>query len=291
MIGRRPSISARILIGCSLALAWGAASEGQSPLPGTEVNRPCTPGKRIDRTQFEVSEATGGQALILDPSEISRSVDALAADFRGIDETIFRINGTLSGSTQDLVVPVDSTVSVLNFSIFVECLDDVAVLRPSGAEVLATDEPAVVDQRFRSGRVLTVSSPEVGEWRARFSGRGLYSALARAKSEIGLTDARFVKEDGQAQRDREEERIVSPPAGLQQRLIVRVVGIESPRITIVSAEGAEIQEVAVDEPTAGELQGTLIVPTRPFRVAVEGRDKNGFACRRIQPALVHPANQ
>jgi len=100
---------------------------------GQVADFPCVPRFRADPSYIQVAEASGGQILLLDRTEIASP--AIARNYAsGANQTILRASGNLGGGFQEFSAPVDSGVQLLQLTIFAECVKSIAVTTPSGAE-------------------------------------------------------------------------------------------------------------------------------------------------------------
>src|SRR5262249_14934692 len=150
----------------------------QQQQTNTRANWPC--GARLDPSYFQVAEGTGGQMLLLAPSEILGSSD-LALAFDRHPETIFRLGGTINPGPHDFRVPIDGSVESAMFSITVQCLQTAQVLRPSGADAAGN---GVTDlSNFLATRMVIVTKPEPGIWTVRVSGSGVAGVIVKARTE------------------------------------------------------------------------------------------------------------
>lgn len=265
------------------------AQDDQLPGPDTE-NWSC--GRKIDPSYITITEGSGGQLLLLDPSETSKSTVLMEAQLKGIEETIFRIGGKISG-TKEYVVPVDSTVEKLTFSVFVQCIDKIHILFPDGSE-LAPHQGGPEDFVFHAGRVVTIPSPVTGDWKIRVSGQGFHSVQAIAKTSIGLDDFDFVQPGGRPGHEGLFPMEGMPVSGTRQQVRLALSGeIRDVDVSLISSTGEFLQKVEIepvsDPETDPELLGTIRVPKQTFRVVVRGKDIKGNPIQRVDPPLYHPA--
>ena len=135
----------------------------------------------------QVSEGSGGQVFLLDPSELASSATLLLAR-DGHDETLRRIVGDLDAGVRTVDVAVDTSVERVLFSVSLQCLQEIEIVRPSGAPVAASD-PGVSWTAFQAGRQVGVTAPEPGDWKVRLAGKGLLFLVVHARSSLTV-DAR-----------------------------------------------------------------------------------------------------
>jgi von Willebrand factor A domain-containing protein 7 len=143
------------------------------------------------------------------------------------------------------------------------------------------------------GRILTVNSPEAGEWRAEISGTGRFWLEAQAQSDIYFVAAEFVKMGGRPGHEglfrMQGQPVAGSPATLQASLSA------GPKTTtefyLVSERGQTIQKLPMHAVNADreflEFTGRVELPSVHFRVAVIGRDSNGKPYQRFFSNLFH----
>ena len=167
MAGELRMVAKVLVVSCAHAAFLCA----QQQVPPSRPGWPCVAGRAIDPTYIRTAEATGGQVFLFDRSEAGRSM--ILMQYSGKHEdTIFRSTGTLSTGSHEFTFPVDSTIESLMVTVTLQCLQSITVLRPTNTEVHA-GEPAVNDNRFRSGQVLILTRPQAGAWRVRIAGAGI----------------------------------------------------------------------------------------------------------------------
>jgi len=209
-------------------------------------------------------------------------------------DTIFRSTGTLSTGSREFSFPVDSTVESLMLSVTLQCLQSIAIHRPSNTEV-HSGEPGVDDNRFRSGQILIVAKPEAGPWRVKIAGIGLFFVVAQAKSAISLDTVEFVEPGGRP--GHEGLFPVKGPLHLGERrmLSMRMKAPQGePTFRLVNSASETLEPVGMKAADEGaddrEYLGTLTLKHAEFRVAVEGRDEGGYAYQRVLPRLIQAAH-
>jgi hypothetical protein len=219
------------------------------------VDAPCVPRFRADPSYIQVSEASGGQMLLLDRKEIASPV-VTRAQLGFSDQTFLRASGTLGPGFVELTAPVDSTVRSLQFNVFAECLKTIAITAPSGTPVDG--------EKFASGRIAFVDAPEPGLWRVKLAGTGYYSVIAQGKSAIGLSVPSI---------DPITARVTGPVGRVEFR--------------ILSRSGAPLGAISVTQDGA-LFHDVFAPPGQPYRIAVEGVDDQGKPFRRVHAPLLQP---
>jgi hypothetical protein len=264
-----------VLLAAGVCLPLSAAAQqeraGQASRPGW----PCA-GK-IDPAYVQVSEATGGKVLLFHPSE----VEGAAADERASRqhrETVFRAAGQIADESYELAVPIDSTIESAYFSVSVQCLQLVTLLTPSGQE-LAIGSGGVEYHQFESIRMFVVPRPATGLWRVVAAGRGFFSVIVSARTDLRLQNVRLADHDGALDR--------APATSLEATVSgpLRHAGFH-----LVEANGSSIQAIGLrvssESPDVRHYGGFVTRPRADFRVAVSGIDANGFQFQRMESRLM-----
>jgi hypothetical protein len=235
-----------------------------------------------------VSEASGGQVFLLDPSEIAQSATLLLAR-DGLDQTLHRVVGELEPGDRTFDVDVDSSVERVLFSVSLQCLQALEVVRPSGALVAASD-PDVTWTAFQAGRQIGVRQPQPGRWQARLAGKGLLFMVVNARSELSLHDVRLVRHGGRPGHEgllRDETPLVS---GARRLIEVRLSkGILQPVFELRTSTDARLGTLSLTaapgDASAQTYVGEFALPSAPFRLVVNGRDEAGNPVQRSQGSL------
>lgn len=236
----------------------------------------------------QVSEGSGGQVFLLDPSEVGSSATLLMAS-SGLDETLRRIVGDLDPGTRSIDVNVDTSVERVLFSISLQCLQEIEIVRPSGAPVAAAD-PGVTWTAFQAGRQVGVQKPEPGLWKVRLAGKGLLFLVVHARASLALDQVRLVRQGGRPGHEGtfpDDTPLVPGTSRLMQiTLSARVTDatfeLRGSTDEIVGVVPAARQPGSDDDQT---YLSEFRVPHVPFRVIVTGRDAAGNTVQRAQRAL------
>jgi hypothetical protein len=251
---------------------------------------PCPDAFRIDPAYLQNADDTGGQVLMVKPSETAKAMSLIDSKLHGNTETILRTSGKLRGNQVELSVPVDYSVQSITFSTFIQCLKSVSVVNPKGAPV--SSSPEVTENRFHTGVILTVKTPDPGEWRIRLAGSGIYSAMAEAKSEIRLLSAEFVDEGGRPGHEGYFKHEGPLTSGQPQTLQVELDGpTATVQFVMITSDGdmnlLKLSKVSEDA-DSHEYAGQITIPAQPFRIVAEGFDSQGLVFRRFYPPLFRP---
>ena len=258
-----------LLAACVCLPAAAAAQQrqsGQSPRPGW----PCA-GK-VDPAYVHVAEGTGGKVLLFHPTELEGMVFDSAAS-RQHDETIFRSAGQLADQTHELLVPIDSTIESVYFIVSVQCLQVVTLITPSGEE-LPIGMPGVEYHQFESVRLFVIPRPAPGVWKVIAAGRGFFSMIVTAKTELRLDEVSFWEKP--------------PTKAVALEATVRGA-FRQAAFHFVAGNGELIESLHLDVgDESGDRRkyaGPVTRPRADFRVAVTGLDPNGFPFQRMESRL------
>ena len=214
------------------------------------------------------AEATGGKVMLFHPTEVEGAALDIRAS-RAHDETVFRAAGQLAEESYEFLIPIDSTIESAYFFVSVQCLQAVTLMTPSGQE-LVTGTAGVEYHQFEAVRLFVVPRPAPGVWKVTAAGRGFFSMIVTAKSDLSLDNVVFAN-------------------GLAEVTLsgsVRQAGFH-----FVAANGAPIQAVqlSLEEESLErrKYRGQVVKPRADFRLAVSGLDANGFPFQRMESRLSH----
>jgi hypothetical protein len=266
------------------AIATAVAAQDQQPR--SRPGWPCV-GKP-DPSYFTVAEGSGGQVFLFDPSEVGESSVLMIGAMKH-EETVFRAAGTLAEGVHEFSIPLDSTIESAMFSVSLQCLQVVEIVRPSGGELRAND-PGVDYRQFQAGRIVTLPKPTPGAWTVRVAGKGMFFLVLQAKTELSLDRVEFVEPGGRPGHEGLFPIKGGPKRGVTQKLEVELSGdARNPRFRFVSSAAEMIQDVALQpEGGGGETQSFLgdVTPRAgQFRLVVTGVDSLGFPFQRVHAPL------
>ena len=258
----------------------------QDQQPRSRPGWPCV-GKP-DPSYFTVAEGSGGQVFLFDPSEVGES-SALMIGAMKHEETVYRAAGTLAEGVHEFSIPVDSAIESAMFSVSLQCLQVVEIVRPSGDELRAND-PGVEYHQFQAGRIVTLPNPTPGAWTVRVAGKGMFFLVLQAKSELTLDRVAFVEPGGRPGHEGLFPIKGAPRRGVAQKLEVEMSGaFRNPRFRFVSSAAELIQELPLEpqDDSSGEKSflGDVTPRARQFRLAVSGEDGRGFPFQRVHAPL------
>jgi hypothetical protein len=272
---------------CSSVIAQTQPSENRSRHFGPDA---CGP---VDPSYIHIANQTGGQPMFLQPSEAAKAFHFVRESTRNNMGTVFWATGTFDGKLQIFEIPVDSVTQRITFSFSADTKGSKLTLtQPSGGIIVeATESTEITD--LNCGRIVTLSAPEAGLWRAAVTGSGRFWLQAQAQSDIYFITAEFVRRGGRPAHKGLFKIAGQPLAGIPATLRVSLSAKEakSTAFRLVSERGDTIQEVRMHADSSDreflEFLGTLELPKDSFRVAVAGRDTKGRAYQRFFPTLFH----
>ena len=253
-------------------------AQAQDQQPRSQPGWPCA--GTVSPFYIQSAEATGGKVMLFGRGETGGAAADYAASSRH-EEAIFRVSAPLDRGSYEFEIPVDSTIESVYFFVSIQCLESVALVRPSGEE-LRTDGPDVEYHRFDAVRLFTVREPGPGIWKVRVTGRGVFSLIVKAQTELQLSGVAFV--DGAAPVKGQ------PVRGRPQRLEAYMSGHAGEvAFQFVAANTAMLQTVDLGLEKESEryrtYAGQVTPPNEDFRVVATGTDANGFRFQRIEERL------
>jgi hypothetical protein len=258
-----------------IAIAVPAQAQGQQRR--RQPGWPCT--GTIDPVYVRSAEATGGTVMLFTSKEIAGAADEMSASTRH-RAVVLRAAGQAPEGVYEFEVPIDSTVESAYFFVSMQCLQSVSVIRPSGDE-LPTDAEGVEYHRFDAIRLFTVPEPTPGLWKLRLTGRGFYSVIVKAKTELRLAGVTFPP-GGPVRRQATPQRLEVSTTGEGSDVEFRFISLNAATIEGVNLA---IEDERADHRT---YAGDVTPPETEFRVAMTGTDAKGFRFQRIQERLVVP---
>jgi len=264
--------------GVALVLGASLLLNAQDQQPKYQTGWPCS-GK-VDPSFVRTSEATGGKVLLFTPNEITGAAADMSAS-RAHRETIFRAGGQLDDGVHEFDIPLDSTIDSAYFFIALQCQQFAAVLQPAGDELRA-DAPGVDSHAFAAVRLVTIKAPSPGTWKVRMAGRGFFSVIVTASTNLALTGVSLAQNGAPVKG--------LTPLGKPVRLEAAISG--EPRqvgFLFISMRGATLRTLELKPEQEGATRRTysaeVTLPATEFRVMLSGIDGNGFPFQRVTPQL------
>jgi len=231
--------------------------------------------------------------MFLQRSEVAKALHLVRESTRNNVSTVFWATGTLDGKPEAIKIPVDSVTKRITFTFSVDTKgNQLKLTQPSGGAITQGSASTEVTE-LNCGRILTVSSPEAGEWRAEITGIGRYWIEAQAQSDIYFIGVEFVKKGGRPGHEGlfriQGQPVADTPATLQASLSASATN--TTEFYLVTERGQTIQKLKMHTANSDrqflEFVGSVDLPNVPFRVAVIGRDSNDKQYQRFFSNLFH----
>jgi von Willebrand factor A domain-containing protein 7 len=277
-----------------LVLASASLVFGQTP-PSTNRSRSFGPDVcgPADPTYIHTANETGGIPLFLQPSEAAKAFHLVRESTRSNVATVFWATGTLDGKPQTIKIPVDSVTRRITLTFSTDTKGNALKLTQPSGTVSTQGSASTEITDLNCGRILTVSSPEAGEWNAEITGTGRYWIEAQAQSDIYFVAVEFVKQGGRPGHEGlfriQGQPIAGTPATLQASLSASAT--KTAEFHLVSERGQIVQKLQLHAVNSDReflgFVGSVDLPDVPFRVAVRGRDVNGKQYQRFFSSLFH----
>jgi von Willebrand factor A domain-containing protein 7 len=263
--------------------------------PSTNPSRPFAPNAcgPADPAYIRAANETGGIPLFLQRSEAGKSFHLVRESTRNNVATVLWATGTLDRKPKTIRIPVDSETKRITFTFSVDTKgNEFKLTQPSGGAITGRTGSTEVTE-LNCGRIVTVNSPEAGEWRAEITGAGRYWLEAQAQSDIFFVSAEFVKKGGRPGHEGlfriQGQPVAGTPATLQ--VSVSASATETTEFLLVTEESQTIQKLEMRGVNTDrrflEFVGSVDLPSVPFRVVVEGSDLNGKPYQRFFSNLFH----
>ena len=246
-----------------------------------------------DPAYIHTANETGGIPLFLQRSEAAKAFHLVRESTRNNVSTAFWATGTLDGKPEAITIPVDSVTKRITFTFSVDTKgNQLKLTQPSGGAITQGSASTEVTE-LNCGRILTVTSPEAGEWRAEITGTGRYWMEAQVQSDIYFIDVEFVKKGGRPGHEGlfriQGQPVADTPATLQASLSASAT--KTAEFYLVTERGQTIQKLEIHAVNSDreflEFAGSVDLPKVPFRVAVIGRDSNDKQYQRFFSNLFH----
>src|SRR5258706_2697090 len=298
-IPKRPAVFTlkRALVSTGLFFAAASAVFGQVQ-PSQNQSRAFGPDAcgPADPAYIHTANETGGIPMFLQRSEADKACHLVRESTRNNVSTVFWATGTLAGKPEAITIPVDSVTKRITFTFSVDTKgNQLKLTQPSGGAITQGSASTEVTE-LNCGRILTVSSPEAGEWRAEITGTGRYWMEAQVQSDIYFIGVEFVKKGGRPGHEGlfriQGQPVAEAPATLQASLSASAT--KTTEFYLVTERGQTIQKLEMRAVNSDreflEFVGTVDLPNVPFRVAVIGRDSNDKQYQRFFSNLFHAEN-
>lgn len=266
-------------------LSWAQQNRSRSFASGA-----CGPA---DHSYIRVAEDTGGIPFFFQRSEVSKAMKFTAANFGENRVTLLWATGSLQSAVREFLVPVDSTLDQVVFTLSVDNhLTTMDVFRPLGVPITSADTRTDTTE-LNCGRFIVLKNPLPGLYRLRVNGSGTFWIEATGKSGVFLHSVRFVEPGGRPGHEGLFPISGQPVLGKPAVLEAHVSGpIKTAAFALVSNTDEQIKPLQMHTVHAGtderEFVTNLELPISPFRIIVSGTDLNGYSYQRFFNPLFHP---
>jgi hypothetical protein len=294
-ISRRPALRSWVRAFVSTGLLCAAPSFVLGQTEPSNRSRAFGPDAcgPADPAYIHTANETGGIPLFLQRSEAAKAFHLVRESTRNNVSTAFWATGTLDGKPEAITIPVDSVTKRITFTFSVDTKgNQLKLTQPSGGAITQGSASTEVTE-LNCGRILTVTSPEAGEWRAEITGTGRYWMEAQVQSDIYFVGVEFVKKGGHPGHEGlfriQGQPVADTPATLQASLSASAT--KTAEFYLVTERGQTIQKLEIHAVNSDreflEFAGSVDLPKVPFRVAVIGRDSNDKQYQRFSSNLFH----
>ena len=277
------------LFGLLFASNW-AFTQSSAPEQHASAADSCGPA---DSAYIRTANQTGGVPLFLQRSEAAKTFQLVRESSRDNVSTVVWATGLLNGPGQSITIPIDSVTQRITFVFSVNTKGAKIVLKDPSGDLLTNASPKTEDTELNCGRIVTVTSPAPGDWRAEITGTGMFWLEAKAQSDIHFIHAEFVRPGGRPGHQGYFRIEGQPLAGAPATLQIALSGKEtqSAEFHFVNERGDRIQKLSLRPSNETkdwlEFEGPVQLPQVPFRIAAVGLDSSGYKYERFFSGLFH----
>lgn len=245
----------------------------------------CSP---VDLAYVAGAQKTGGQIFFLRSDETGKIANLIEPSLSGDLQPLLIVNDTLTAAGKEHLIPVDSTITAVTFSITTDTAATIKIIRPTGGEVTASDPDTTVTD-ISSGRIITVVTPMSGVWRLQVSGTGNFSASVMGNSSIGLDNFSFVELRGRLGHEGLFPITRQPVASEPLIALANVMGpFGTVEFELRSEAGDVLKTINLteggsDNAAADDFVGSFDLPRETFRVYAKGTDEDSLNFIRVFP--------
>lgn len=269
------------------AFSQGPPAQNYSRSFGPDACGPADPA------YIRTANETGGIPMFLQRSEAGKAFHLVRESTRSNVSTVFWGTGVLVGTTETIEIPVDSVTQRITFEFSTDTKGNKLILRqPSGGAMEASTASSEITE-LNCGRIVTVSMPEAGNWRAELAGTGRFWLEAEAQGDIHIIKAEFVRVAGRPGHEGYFRIPGQPVIGKPAMLEVSLSGQEAQtaEFELVNERGTPLQKLKMhaenEDRSFQDFLGSVELPATPFRVAVTGRDSHGRPYQRFVSKVFH----
>jgi len=245
---------------------------------------------RADPAYIRTANETGGIPMFLQRSEAGKAFHLVRESTRNNISTVFWATGSLERRAEVFEIPVDSLTQRVTFAFsFGAEGDNVTIVAPSRGAITQNSNDTEITE-LRCGRIVTVASPDAGNWHIELTGKGKFWVEAQAQSDIYFVDLEFVRAGGRPGHEGwfriEGQPVAGRPATI--RALLSSAAARTTEFYLAGERGETIRILQLQPIDSEEFLGTVDLPGMPFRIAVKGLDSNGRQYQRFFAKLFHP---
>jgi len=229
--------------------------------------------------------------MFLQRSEAGKAFHLVRESTRNNMSTVFWATGSLERGAQIFEIPVDSLTQRITFAFSFEAEGhNITIVAPSRGTITQSSNDTE-DTELRCGRIVTVASPDAGNWHIELSGKGRFWAEAQAQSDIYFIGLEFVRKGGRPGHEGwfriDGQPLAGRPATI--RASFSAAGARTVEFYLASERGDPIRALQLQAlDSREEFLGSVDLPGMAFRMAVKGVDANGKQYQRFFAHLFHP---
>src|SRR6266403_2866580 len=279
-ISKRPAVRAwvRAFVSTGLLCATPSVVLGQTePSNRSRAFGPdaCGPA---DPAYIRTADETGGIPMFLQRSEAAKAFHLVRESTRNNVSTVLWAAGSLERQPQVFEVPVDSLTQRMTFTFSFDTEgSNVTIVAPSRGTITQNSRDTEITE-LRCGRIVTVVSPDAGNWHVELTGKGRFWVEAQAQSDIHFVDVEFVRLGGRPGHEGwfriDGQPVAGRPATIRTSL--SPAGARTVEFYLAGERGDAIRTLQLQPlNSTEEFLGTADLPDMPFRIAVKGLDANG----------------
>src|SRR5690349_14786915 len=145
-----------------------------------------------DPAYIRTANESGGIPMFLQRSEAAKSFHLVRESTRNNVSTVFWATGSL-GQAKVFEVPVDSLTQRITFTFSFDTEgDNATIVAPSRGTIKQPSSDTDITE-LHCGRIVTVASPDNGNWHIELTGKGKFWLEAQAQSNLYFVAAEFVR--------------------------------------------------------------------------------------------------
>lgn len=244
----------------------------------------------VNADYFALAANTGGDFYFWAPGEFATA--RLRIPLSG--EPVLLAYGNVGVAQRSFAIPVESGARSLTIFSGAQRKDFAVLVRPDGT-IVADGAAGAAIQSFRHMMIATIDVPVAGTWRLEFTGAGTFEVSAhvqpsRGDDALAFDDFDFLEPGGRPgheglfpiSRELRKGETIPCSATLSGQL-------SAVQLAFVSPDDQPISTVSMEQDGGGrDYFGRCAIPSRPFQVAVTGRDARGLPFRRVESRVHSP---